>query len=237
MTSTNWPTERLRLALAALLLLLAGCSSLGSSPQQQARVEEATQAFWWLCDGQDAMETRLLDATLWLQLPGSQDWLLLPQARAASGALYSNAQGTSFWNRGDRARIATPQKTWADCQLIHVGPPGSTPTYIPGTNHSPDALILKASGQNPSWQLEVRQRGDALLTQHFGTRQMNFSNIRQVQQNPLERRYEMQDAQGNMANLQVENLLCIELGSGEPFPHRVLVEYLNQEYRGCGQSF
>ncbi|MBE0506936.1 MAG: MliC family protein [Marinospirillum sp.] len=229
MISANWIKPLLYLLSAAWLL--TGCSS-------NPRFEEAQQASIWVCDGTDIMETRQLGQALWLQLPQSDEWLLLTQARAASGSLYRDEQGSSFWNQGNRARVETPQKTWLRCQLEQSGTAGELDVfYIPGTDHSPEALTLRATGHNPRWTLEVRQNGKAVLLQNFGTRSVQFKGVKQVHQDMIERRYEAMDDQNRLMRYQVDNVLCIEVGSGEPFPHRVRVEYQNQEYRGCGQSF
>lgn len=228
MISASWIKP---LCLLSAAWLLAGCSN-------NPRLEEARQASIWVCDGADTMETRLQGENLWLQLPDSDTWLLLTQARAASGSLYRDEQGSSFWSKGDRARVETPQKTWLRCQLQQSGIAGELDkVYIPGTDHSPDALTLRATGHNPRWTLEVRQNGKAVLLQNFGTRSIAFTEVKQVHQDLIESRYEALDDQGRLLRYRVDNVLCIEVGSGEPFPHRVQIDYLDQEYRGCGQSF
>ncbi|SFX20725.1 MliC family protein [Marinospirillum alkaliphilum] len=232
MISASWKVKGL--AAAVLLLGLAACSS---NPQAQ-QPEAVQQASLWLCDGMDVMQTRSAVNKLWLQLPGSEDWLELPQARAASGALYSNGQGSSFWNRDERARVTTPEREWLNCQLQATGEVGSLELpFIPGSNTSPEAVTLRASGHNPGWTLIIRQNGTGELLHNFGTRRTSLKKAEQVHQDLIRRQYRIQDEQGQTAEYTVENILCVEVGTGEPFPHRVTLEYQGHQYRGCGQSF
>ena len=221
---------RLTFLLAAWLLV--GCAA-------SSKFEQAKQADLWLCEEGSLMETRLAGEQLWLQLPSSNEWLSLPQQRAASGARYSNNEGTSFWNNGNRSRITTPEKTWQSCQQVASGKPGELPKQdlILGANIAPDALVLRATGNNPGWKLEARQNGSLVLLQNFGTQRITFQDSRIITQDLIKTLYQAKDPEGNLLRYKVENILCIEVNTGKPFPHRVELLYLDKKYRGCGQSF
>ena len=212
--------------------LLVGCSIA-------PKFEQATEAILWQCDEGDIIESRRAGEQLWLQLPASTNWLNLPQQRAASGARYANNEGTSFWNKAKRARITTPEKTWHNCQLLTQGTAGKIkrPKLIAGTNNSPDALVLKATGQNPAWTFEARQNGHLVLLQNFGTQRIKFTDSEVVKQDLIRTLHQAKDSEGNLLNYKVENILCIEMHTGQPFPHRVELHYLDKTYQGCGQSF
>ena len=221
---------KLTFLLAAWLLV--GCAA-------SSQLKDATQADLWLCEEGSLMETRLAKEQLWLQLPASNEWINLPQQRAASGARYSNNEGTSFWNNGNRSRITTPEKTWENCKQAGSGKPGqlTKPDLIIGTNNSPDALVLRATGHNPAWTFEAKQNGHLVLLQNFGTQRIRFTASKIIKQDLIKTLHQAQDTEGNLLNYKVENILCIEINTGEAFPHRVELNYLDKKYQGCGQSF
>lgn len=223
------------LPLLTILLaawLLVACAAV-------PKFEQAKQAFIWQCDDGDIMETRLLNEQLWLQLPATTSWLSLLQQRAASGARYANDEGTSFWNKGDKARVTTPEKTWQNCNLLTKGAAGKLkqPELIAGTDSSPNALVLRATGHNPSWVFEAKQNGELVLLQNFGTQRIKFTASEVVTQDLIRTHHQAKDSEGKLLKYKVENILCIEINSGEPFPHRVELQYLDKKYQGCGQSF
>lgn len=234
MTLTSWIKRNFSLLATFLLIatLLVGCAFTPN-------LEEATQADFWLCEDGSLMETRQAKEQLWLQLPASSNWVSLPQKRAASGARYSNGKGTSVWNKGHRSRVATPEKTWEKCQRTASGKPGKLekPDLVSGTNISADAVVLKATGHNPGWTLEARQNGELLLLQNFGTQRITFKDSKIIEQDLIKTISQAKDSEGKLLEYKVENILCIELNTGEPFPHRVELRYLNKTYQGCGQSF
>lgn len=230
MTLASWIKLKLSFLLAAGLLV--GCAA-------STKFEQATQADHWLCEDGSLIETRLAGEQLWIQLPSSAEWLNLPQQRAASGARYSNNEGTSFWNNGSRARITTPEKVWQNCKQAASGKPGDLPKpdLILGTDISPDAIVLRATGHNPAWTFEAKQNGQLLLLQNFGTQRITFKDSTIIEQDLIKTLRQAKDAKGNLLEYKVENILCIEINTGEPFPHRVELRYLNKKYQGCGQSF
>lgn len=230
MTLASWIKLKFGFLLAASLLV--GCAFT-------PKLEQAKQADLWLCEDGSLIETRLASDQLWLQLPASSEWINLPQQRAASGARYSNGEGTYFWNKGQRSRIATPEITWESCQRTSSGKPGSLkkPDLVLGTNISPDAVVLRATGHNPAWTLEAKQNGHLVLLQNFGTQRITFKDSKLIKQDLIKTLYQATDSEGNLLKYKVENILCIEINTGEPFPHRVELQYLNKKLQGCGQSF
>ncbi|SFC38769.1 Membrane-bound lysozyme-inhibitor of c-type lysozyme [Marinospirillum celere] len=216
-------------------LLLVGCAS----GPQQATFEEATETSVWVCDDQDVMQTRHTDNQLWLQLPNSDSWLELNRGRSASGSLYENAQDTRFWSQGERARVFTPHQEWSFCHLEARGAHDEVDAtaLIAGTDNSPDALTLRATGHHPGWLLEIRQKGEGSLSFNFGTETHDLTGIEQTHQDLIVRRYQAQLPDGEPFQYQVENVMCIDIKSGEPFQHRVEMTFQGQTYRGCGQSF
>ncbi|HKM14871.1 MAG TPA: MliC family protein [Marinospirillum sp.] len=235
MTLASLINKRLLLQLATTLLaagLLVGCTFT-------PKFEQATQANLWQCEDGSLMETRLLGEQLWLQLPATTHWINLPQQRAASGARYANGEGASVWNKGNKARVTTPERTWKNCQLISQGEAGKLdkPPQITNTNTSPNALVLRATGHNPSWTFEAQQNGTLVLLQNFGTQRIKFAASEVIKQDLIRTLYQANDVDGNLIEYKVENILCIEINTGEPFPHRVELQYLDKKYQGCGQSF
>lgn len=229
MTLANWIK---RLAIYSLLALpLAGCAS--------GQLHQATQADLWLCSDGSAIETRLAGTNLWLQLPASDIWLELEQKKAASGVRYSDNSGVSVWYNNSRARIATPQRLWDNCQMTASGKPGQLkkPNITPGTNFDPEALVLEAQNTYPDWKFNVFQKGEALLLQNYGTLRIKFTGVKIITQNPIKTIYQAVGPEGKMLEYKVENVLCIEDRTGKPFMHRVELNYLNQTFKGCGQSF
>ena len=239
MTLASWIKASLikRSFLPLLTTLLA--ASLLVACAVAPKFEQAKQAVLWQCDDGDLMETRLLNDQLWLQLPATTSWLNLSQHRAASGARYANSEGTSFWNKGDRARVTTPEKTWQNCNLLSQGKAGKLkkPELIIGTDSSPTALVLRAPGHNPSWTFEAQQNGELVLLQNFGTQRITFKDSKIIQQDLIKTLHQAHDLKGQLLEYKVENILCIEIQSGKPFPHRVELQYLGKKYQGCGQSF
>lgn len=231
----TYPNSIKAFSLVALLSLLSACAS----GPQQAQWGDALDAHLWVCDGQDVMQTRQAGEQLWLQLPNSDSWLELDLTRAASGSLYQNEQGTRFWNQGERARVFTPQKDWNQCSLEASGTPDEleSSSLIAGTDNRPDALTLRVIGHHPGWLLEIRQKGEGQLSFNFGTETYPLTEIEQTDQDLIQRSYLAQLPDGEELRYQVDNVMCIDIKSGEPFQHRVEMTFQGQSYRGCGQSF
>ena len=216
-------------------LVLVGCASA----PERARFGDTLETSLWVCDDRDIMQTRQAGDQLWLQLPNSDSWLELDRGRAASGTLFENQRDTRFWSQGERARVFTPQQDWNRCHLEARGRPEEVDPrqLIAGTDNAPDALTLRAIGHHPGWLLEIRQKGEGRLSFNFGTETHDLTNIEQTHQDLILRRYQAQLESGEAFNYQIENVMCIDIKSGEPFHHRVEMEFQGQTYRGCGQSF
>lgn len=215
-----------------LLGTLAACSN-----QPLRSPETATRASYWLCDGGDLMQLRQQEDDLWLQLPGTGTWHALNPARAASGALYINPLGVRFWNKGERARVETPEQLWEVCQLISEGTPDTLELPILGTDASPRALVLTAESQQPPWSLEMRQNGSGQISFEYGTQVYPFSETQILQQDLIQTRYQVRLEDGSLLEFQTHNQLCIEPQTGRALHHLVTFRFGQQDYRGCGQSY
>lgn len=217
-------------------LMLVGCAS---GPAEQASFGDIQETSLWVCDDDAVMETRQAGNKLWLQLPNSDSWLELDRGRSASGNLYENARHTRFWVQGERARVFTPQQEWNFCRLEATGSLDEmdASSLIAGTDNAPDALTLRATGHHPGWMLETRQKGKGRLSFNFGTETHELSEIEQTHQDLIVRRYQARISEEERLEYQVENIMCIDIKSGEPFQHRIEITFKGQTYRGCGRSF
>gem|GEM_PF-1864272 len=228
----------IKYSLTGLLtsLLLVGCASSGP---QEPQFGDALETSLWVCDEQDVIQTRQAGERVWLQLPNSDSWLELDRSRSASGNLYQNQRDTRFWTQGERARVFTPQRDWNLCRLEASGTPDEVDAsaFIAGTDNTPDALTLRATGHHPGWLLEIRQKGEGQLSFNFGTETHKLKDIEQTHQDMIVRRYQGELPDGEPFKYQVENVMCIDIKSGEPFQHRIEMTFQGQTYRGCGQSY
>jgi heat shock protein HslJ/uncharacterized lipoprotein YbaY len=134
---------------------------------------------------------------------------------AASGARYEAVDDatTGFWNKGDRATLTLRGRTYPECVEAKV------------------TLPLRATGNEPSWRLDVTTASMTLLTD-FGTGRLEASA-------PAVERFDdatQFSARAGTADLvaTVADRVCMDTMSGMPHPYVVTVRTGGRVWHGCG---
>lgn len=215
------------LLLALLPLLLTACASQPSyKPELPAKL--------WQCEDGSEFISQQRGKHLWLTPPNSSNQIYLPQAKAASGTRFSNQQGSSLWFNNQQARIGLPAKNWHSCQLISEGKAADLASQKPAANNT--NLAFTASGDNSHWQFELQGKQAKLITD-FGSQTAKFTQVEISATNPVFLEFSALAPNNTLVNFKLENRLCINPYTGEAHPHRFTLNYLGQQYQGCGQSY
>lgn len=134
---------------------------------------------------------------------------------AASGARYEAVDdpSTGFWNKGDRATLTLRGRTYPECVEAKVTPP------------------LRATGNEPSWRLDVSAVSMTLLTD-FGTSRLDAGA-------PTVERFDdatQFSARAGTVDLvaTVADRVCKDSMSGMPHPYVVTVRSGGRVWHGCG---
>lgn len=214
---------RHRLLLTALPALLIACRPPAPEPAPdvtEAAVERATDAArWWQCE-EYAVETRLAaDGALRLDVPAEA--LRLPATVAASGARYE-LDGIVFHEKDGRALLTY------DGEVKRCEP---SERRSPWAEAADRGLVLRASGQEPGWLVEVGPAPEhaikALLA--YGEDQRHFERSERT-----ETGFAVPEA-GFEIRLAPDD--CRDGMSGTPFLWAVTLIYDEGPLSGCGRRY
>ena len=150
-----------------------------------------------------------------MQLVIQNETFELNQVRTASGARYEavNDATTSFWNKGDRATLTVRGRSYPECVEAKV------------------TLPLRATGNEPSWRLDIADDAMTLLT--------DFGQSRIVTTAPVRSRHDdMTQFSGRTGAVElvvtVADRMCGDSMSGMPHPYTVTVRGSGRVLHGCG---
>lgn len=135
---------------------------------------------------------------------------------AASGAKYAAVDdpATTFWSKGDRALLEVRGQAHPEC-----------------TTGDDTAQVFRATGNEPSWVLEMDDREMTLLT--------DFGETRLVAPTPVpettnEAKTYVANVDGRSLTVRVFAQLCADSMSGMPHPNTVTLLLDGETLHGCG---
>jgi heat shock protein HslJ/uncharacterized lipoprotein YbaY len=167
------------------------------------------EALAWRC-GDQLIHTEQIGSKL--RLTQGDAHYRLRQVEAASGAHYAAVDDatTTFWSKGERARLMLKGKAYSECVRTDRG-----------------EVAFRAGGNEPGWRLEMGTR--TLFTTADGTTRIEA--LTPVAASTLtSRRYIVTPTLG----VTVVDRLCVDTMSGMPRPNSVTVVLDGRELHGCG---
>lgn len=238
-----------RLRHAALLALLgpglAGCATQAQTPATAAPATPATPAsadgttdfaavrvgetFLFECsppDGQAfsfTIRTGPGEVALWLPAGFPARYLVLGQARAASGAKYAG-DGVIVWTKADTALLSVDGRTYSDCRLDRA--------RSIRAHAWRGGVDLRAVGNEPGWHLAIRDGERIDFVHDYGQARVSTPAPAPGLDDGATTWSAVTEA--HALQVRVMDQACQDSMSGEPFPLTVTVTLDGRQYRGCG---
>ncbi len=203
------------------VLVLAACS--GTSRQSADGVpQQAGRTLVYSC-GDFEFVARVGAGEVALYLP--DDYRVLEQVRAASGARYENGDAV-FWSKGDEATLDIGRKRYRGCQLDRARGPWEDARRR--------GVSFRAVGQEPGWVLEIQPERNMLMVADYGSRRVLLPTP-EVELLDGRERYTASDERNNLL-VDIEVHHCYDSMSGEAYSNRVNVTLNGRQYQGCGEA-
>jgi putative lipoprotein len=161
------------------------------------------------------------EMALWLE----DRYLVLSQVRSASGTKYEEAD-VMFWSKGDEVLLEIDGLRYRDCRLNHA--------RAPWEDARRRGVDFRALGNEPGWQLEIRNDEHLLFEAYYGSQRTLLRNP-QLEEEPGLRRYRAGEGQQRIKVVVTEEF-CTDTMKGEGFPFSVVVDFGGREYFGCGRE-
>ncbi|HLT43833.1 MAG TPA: MliC family protein [Luteimonas sp.] len=150
--------------------------------------------------------------------------IVLPQAMAASGARYADADGNEFWNKGDSATLTLGGQRH-DCQ--------ATEERSPWDEARQRGVEFRGLGTEPFWSLEVHGGPEPRieLNLDMGERRLLVPQPEALADGEG---YAGQADDGSPVTLRIAREECSDGMSDQVFPAAIELSVGDQDYRGCG---
>lgn len=150
--------------------------------------------------------------------------LVLPQAVAASGARYADANGNEFWNKGDRASLSLDGQRY-DCV--------ATDARSPWDQARQRGVVFRGLGTEPFWSLDVYGEPESriVLDLDMGERRLL---VRQPEALAAGEGFSGQADDASPVMLRIVRGDCSDGMSDEVYPAAIELSVGGQDFRGCG---
>jgi putative lipoprotein len=215
---------------ACCLVTSLACSKAESPPTIENNTAAITSVFTCPADDKTitfVVRTMNADLALWLPPEFDRPYLLLEQAPAASGARYETAD-VMVWLHGQEAMLTVDSTAYKACQRD---------AYASIWEHAKlDGVDFRATGNEPGWTLEIRNRNSLLLDYDYGE-----SRIETVLSGPVEDSAEQRtifsaDVDGQSLTVEISAMKCTDSMSGFEFESTVVVNIDGRILQGCGRA-
>lgn len=177
------------------------------------------------CNGFEFI-TRVGPGEMALWLPDK--YVVLPQVRSASGALYEEGD-ISFWSKGDDVMLTIGPQQYMNCQL--------QPQRAPWEDARRRGVVFRgvghATGIEPGWQLEISRERQLLFASDYGMQRIVITNPGEKQQGTTRIFQGRSDA--HTLSAEIRDHECVDSENAEVLPAEVVVTLDATPYRGCGQ--
>lgn len=150
---------------------------------------------------------------------------VLPQAVSASGARYADAQGNTFWNKGDEATL-----TFAGGEPLQCT---ETDEVSPWDEARARGVVFRAIGTEPGWFAEVAGGETSALHAQldYGERTLHVERLRRTADGAG---FSGTAGDGSAVSLRVTEGDCSDGMSDQTYPARAELEVGGQALSGCG---
>lgn len=177
-------------------------------------------------DGEDfsfTVRTGPGELAVWLPERFGSRYLVLGQARAASGAKYVG-DGVVVWNKGDEALLEVDDEAYPGCTLDPRGD---------GAGHAVD---FRAVGNEPGWHLEIEEGERIRFVYAYGEKEAIVPAPAPEANEAAGRTVYRAETEAHALTVTIEDEPCADSMSGEPFEATVTVNFDGETYRGCGRA-
>ena len=181
----------------------------------------------WQC-GEMIVATRFAGDDAEVRIPGTT--LRLRQQPSGSGAKYGDADGNTFWMKGDRATFTLQgegaSQVRRDCTR--------TDRTSPWDDARARGVALRAVGNEPGWVVEV-DRGEVPRLRaelDYGERRIEVAGAQPLTQGDATG-FRGTTSDGEPLELRIRRVRCHDGMSGHPFPASAELVVGDRTYRGC----
>ncbi len=216
--------------MAIVLLLLSGClngtaSEKPAQPKHPNSVQREPKTFVYECSDAFSFVARIENNTAWLFLP--RKTLSLPKVPLGSGAKFSDNMST-FWAKGDTAILDYNNASYRNCI--------NNRKEAIWEHAKLNGVDFRATGNEPGWYLEIRNRASILFVGDYGNLRAEFPAPEPlVDQHRRETIYQTH-SDGKNLKVVIEDRPCRDSMSGEAFATMVRVKLNQKRYQGCGRA-
>jgi putative lipoprotein len=197
-------------------------------PEPQAAAAEIGRTFVFDCDADVSFTVRTGpgEVALWIPASLGGEYLVLSQARSASGARYEEGEAV-FWSKGDLATFEVGGQRFVDCR--------SNPAKVPWADAARRGVVFRGLGQEPAWNVEIRGDGHMDLILDYGARRIEAVNAHaEPSVEGLRTTYRSANDPPTFAVV-IERRTCTDSMSGEAFEATVTVTLETDLLYGCGR--
>ena len=157
-------------------------------------------------------------------------YFVLGQVRAASGSRYEG-DGLVVWVQGDEAMIEVAGERHSGCQL--------NPHSSIWEHARLSGVVFRGIGNEPGWSIEVRDhRID--LEYDYGNQSLSIGLDPSAESSPgaeggAGAREYRGESQGTAGFVEIGDVQCNDIMSGELFEASIIVRFGTRELHGCGR--
>ena len=180
----------------------------------------AARTYVFRCDNELTFTSRTDRQSVWLFLPTGT--LQLPRTATEHYA----KGGTEFQLVGEQARLKTAERE-LQC---------SNDRRAAIWEHAKlNGADFRAIGNEPGWNLEIRQQSELILISEYGAKRQAFELPQPIIDSANgTTRYQIEQPESLRLTIRGEN--CRDSMSGEPFESQVEIEFDGKTLQGCGKA-
>jgi uncharacterized membrane protein len=217
-------TQTLKVAIFSLLLLLNACTGVDNKGAISLPPTESTSAQTFVFTCSDTLEfvTRTDNKEAWLFLPAGT--IQLPHTGAGSYRndqthLQINGQEASLEDSGVKHLLCKNdrrQAIWEHAKL--------------------NGSDYRATGNEPGWTLEIRNKGSIILITDYGSTRHEFTLPKpEIDETNRITSYQSKDSDHELI-LIISGEACLDTMSGEEFSSKATVTLDGKILQGCGRA-
>jgi uncharacterized membrane protein/membrane-bound inhibitor of C-type lysozyme len=212
------------------MTLAAACSDEPSALPNASNPTSVTSVF--SCPANDGPLTFTVrtmgdNLALWLHQEFGRPYLVIEPARAASGARYEKDE-VMVWLNGNEAMLEVDDATFKAC---------ARDAYASVWEHAKlGGVDFRATGNEPGWILEIRNRTTLLLNYDYGQSVIEAQSQEPVDDVAARLTTYSAVANGQAVTVRISDDKCTDTMSGFEFESTVIVNIGERELHGCGRA-
>lgn len=150
---------------------------------------------------------------------------VLPRVRSASGEKYREGD-ILVWVKGNELLVEVDSWRYDDCRL--------NPARVPWEDARRRGIDFRASGNEPAWHLELRERDHLLFVGDYGAVRVMLGDPARTEAGAQVRYHASGPA--DALTILISDVPCTDTMAGSQYPSTVQVEHNGRYYQGCGMS-